>query len=383
MHKLFSPYNLAGRALRNRIVMAPMTRSRAPLDLADEMIALYYTQRATAGLIVSEGTPISREGQGYLFNPGVFSPDQIEGWRLTTQSVHAVGGCIFAQIWHVGRVSHPTIQDGGLAPVSGTTKVAVGAMAYGYLEDGAPGFIQASPPRALATEEVGRVVGDYAQAAANAIDAGFDGVEIHGANGYLFEQFINPQVNDRTDQYSAHTMENRLRFALEVVDAVAGRVGRDRVGIRISPYAQLFDMPLYDQIEETYGAFVAALGQREIAYVHVMDHSGYGMGDDAGGAAVSDRLDRLLGQFRGCLPHTAIMLAGGLTRERAEGMIGEGLIDLAAFGQPFIANPDLVERLRRELPLATPDKATYYGGGKAGFIDYPPHPQSYSGEVQA
>ncbi len=372
MSELFSSFDLAGRMLRNRVVMAPMTRSRAPDDVADERIALYYAQRATAGLIVSEGTPISREGQGYLFNPGIFTPTQVAGWQLTTRSVHAVGGCIFAQLWHVGRVSHPSIQDGRRAPISATSKVAVGATAFGYDESGKPGFLAAAPPRPLGTEEVDRVVADFAQAAANAVEAGFDGVEIHGANGYLVEQFLNPLVNDRTDRYGAGTMENRLRFALEVVDAVCARIGPDRVGIRLSPYGQLFDMPHYADMDETYAALVAELGQRGIAYVHVMDQSGFVMGDRVSESFV-DRLQALLRQFRRDLPRTAIILAGGMTRERAEGLIGDGTIDLAAFGQPFIANPDLVERLRNGWPLTQPDRATYYGGGAAGYVDYAPY----------
>ena len=374
MSTLFTPFPLAGRTLHNRVAMAPMTRSRAPHDIADETIALYYAQRATAGLIVSEGTPISREGQGYLFNPGIFSPAQIAGWRLTTESVHALGGSIFAQIWHVGRVSHASIQENGRSPVSGTSKLAKGATAFGYDEAGKPGFVEAHEPRALSTDEVARVVGDFAQAAANAVEAGFDGVEIHGANGYLLEQFLNPEVNDRTDRYAADTMDNRLRFALEVVDAVVARIGRERVGIRISPYGKLFDMPHYADMDETYTALVAALGTRGIAYVHVMDQSGYSMSDTPGepkANSLADRLTRLLAAFRRDLPQTAIILAGGMTKARAEALLADGTIDLAAFGQPFIANPDLVARLRHDWPLATPDRDTYYGGGIAGFADYP------------
>jgi 2,4-dienoyl-CoA reductase-like NADH-dependent reductase (Old Yellow Enzyme family) len=353
--------------------MAPLTRSRAPDDIATERVALYYTQRATAGLIISEGTPISREGQGYLFNPGIYTPQQITGWRLTTQSVHAVGARMFAQIWHVGRVSHASIQERGQAPVSASSKTAQGATAYGYDDQGQPALVATSAPRSLTTEEVARVVRDFAAAARNAIEAGFDGVEIHGANGYLLEQFLNPLVNDRTDQYGAATMPDRLRFALEVVDAVVAVIGRERVGIRISPYGQLFDMPLYDAIAETYTALAAALGERGIAYVHVMDQSGYGSGGGAQGDSVSSKIHRLLGVFRTHLGDTKLILAGGMTRERAEHLITDGVIDLAAFGQPFISNPDLVARLRHGWPLAEPDRTTYYGGDAHGYIDYPPH----------
>ncbi|WP_332878412.1 alkene reductase [Massilia sp. S19_KUP03_FR1] len=373
MTQLFAPFQLAATTLQNRIVMAPLTRSRAPADIANETVALYYTQRATAGLIVSEGTPISREGQGYLFNPGIYTPQQIAGWRLTTQSVHAVGARMFAQIWHVGRVSHTSIQENGKAPVSASSKTAQGATAFGHDENGKPALVPASAPRQLTTTEVARVVQDFAAAAGNAIDAGFDGVEIHGANGYLLEQFLNPLVNDRTDHYAADTMDKRLRFALEVVDAVVAKVGRERVGIRLSPYGQLFDMPHYDDIAATYTALAAALGERGIAYVHVMDQSGYGTSRGAAGDSVSDQIHRLLRAFRPLLPQTKLILAGGMTRERAEHLIADGVIDLAAFGQPFISNPDLVARLKNGWPLAAPDRTTYYGGDAHGYIDYPPY----------
>jgi len=373
MTTLFEPCRLGAATLQNRIVMAPLTRSRAPDDIADTMVALYYTQRATAGLIVSEGTPISREGQGYLFNPGIFTPAQIAGWRLTTQSVHAIGARMFAQIWHVGRVSHTSIQDNCKAPVSASSKTAQGATAFGYDADGKPALVPTSAPRQLTTADVARVVQDFATAAANAIEAGFDGVEIHGANGYLLEQFLNPLVNDRSDEYGAGTMANRLRFALAVVDAVVARIGREKVGIRISPYGQLFDMPHYDDIAATYTALAAALGARGIAYVHVMDQSGYGTERGASGESVSDQIERLLGAFRPLLPHTKLILAGGMTRARAEGLIGDGVIDLAAFGQPFISNPDLVARLKNGSPLAVPDRTTFYGGDAHGYIDYPPY----------
>jgi 2,4-dienoyl-CoA reductase-like NADH-dependent reductase (Old Yellow Enzyme family) len=373
MKSLFESFDLSGRQLRNRVVMAPLTRSRAPRDVADERVALYYAQRATAGLIVTEGTPISREGQGYLFNPGIFSPEQIAGWRLTTDSVHAVGGRIFAQIWHVGRVSHASIQDGGKAPVSASSKQALGATAFGYDETGKPNLVPTPPPRQLSTDEVARVVQDFAQAADNAIEAGFDGVEIHGANGYLFEQFLNPLVNDRSDRYSAKTLDDRLRFTLEVVDAVIARVGAARTGIRISPYGQLFDMPIHPQIDETYTALARELGARGIAYVHVMDQSGFAMGDKTIDSGAESGFDALLRIIKSHLPKTAVILAGGMSRERAEKMIDDGLIDLAAFGTKFISNPDLVARLQNNWPLNEPDRSTFYGGDAKGYIDYRPY----------
>ncbi|HXR01022.1 MAG TPA: alkene reductase [Pseudomonas sp.] len=372
MIDLFEQYDLKGLTLSNRFVMAPMTRSRAPQDIATAQIALHYTQRATAGLIVSEGTPISREGQGYLFNPGIFTQEQVKGWKLVTDSVRSVGGSMFAQLWHVGRVSHTSIQLDGKAPVSSTGKPAQGAIAFGYTESGEPGFVPTSTPRPLSTEEVGRVVEDFAQAAQNAVDAGFDGVEIHGANGYLIEQFLNPLVNDRTDRYSAKDLQDRLRFVFEVVDAVSARIGANRVGIRISPYGQLFDMPIYPEIDETYSALCAGMSERGIAYVHVMDQSHFFLaGEDS--AAQEQALRTLLTHCKAQLGQTALILAGDMTLERAQDLVDAGLIDLAAFGQPFIANPDLVARLHNGWPLTTPDRDTYYGGDAKGYVDYAPY----------
>jgi N-ethylmaleimide reductase len=370
MINLFDQYRLGEIALNNRFVMAPMTRSRAPDDIATEQVALHYTQRGTAGLIVSEGTPISREGQGYLFNPGIYTPQQVEGWKLVTDSVRSVGGKMFAQLWHVGRVSHTSIQIDGKAPVSSTSEPAEGAVAFGYDEHGEAGFVSTSTPRPLATEEVGRVVEDFAQAAANAIAAGFEGVEIHGANGYLLEQFLNPRVNDRTDRYSAKTLEDRLRFVFEVVDAVSARIGAHRVGIRISPYGQLFDMPIYPEIDETYSALCAGMSERGIAYVHVMDQTHFFMAGESS-AAQEEALRELLTHCKTQLGETALILAGDMTLERAQDLIDAGLIDLAAFGQPFIANPDLVARLKNGWPLTTPNRDTYYGGTAEGYVDYP------------
>jgi 2,4-dienoyl-CoA reductase-like NADH-dependent reductase (Old Yellow Enzyme family) len=372
MTNLFDTFDLNGLTLSNRFVMAPMTRSRAPNDIANEQIALHYTQRATAGLIVSEGTPISREGQGYLFNPGIFSKEQIQGWKLVTDSVRSVGGRMFAQLWHVGRVSHTSIQIDGKAPVSSTNKAAQGGMAFGYTENGEPGFVPTSTPRALTTEEVGRVVEDFAQAAANAIEAGFDGVEIHGANGYLLEQFLNPLVNDRTDRYSAKNLDDRLRFVFEVVDAVSARIGKNRVGIRISPYGQLFDMPIYPEIDETYAALCSGMNERGIAYVHVMDQTHFFMAGESS-AAQEKALRELLKDCKARLGNTALIIAGDMTLERAQDLVDAGLIDLPAFGQPFIGNPDLVARLKNGWPLTTPDRDTYYGGDAKGYVDYPPY----------
>ena len=373
MKTLFEPFNLSGAMLQNRIVMAPMTRARAANDIADEQTALYYTQRATAGLIVSEGTPISRQGQGYLFNPGIYTDAQIEGWHLTTNSVHAVGGKIFAQLWHVGRVSHPSIQIDNAQPVSATSKSAKGAMAYGYDQNGKPGLVPTPAPRQLTTSEVEDVIRQFARAAENAIKAGFDGVEIHGANGYLHEQFLNPEVNDRTDKYSAKSLENRLRFTTEVIDAISNAIGTERTAIRLSPYGQLFDMPLYDEIDETYSALVKAIGQRKLAYVHIMNQTGFKRIDNGSEQSNPENFFALLETFKHFLPDTALILAGGLTQNIAEDMVNNNIIDLAAFGVPYISNPDLVARLKNNWPIADADRDTFYGQHATGYIDYPPY----------
>jgi 2,4-dienoyl-CoA reductase-like NADH-dependent reductase (Old Yellow Enzyme family) len=234
MSQLFQPFDLAGLTLQNRIVMAPMTRARAIDTIPDDMTVLYYRQRAGAGLIISEGAPVSTEGCGYLFNPGLYTPEQAAGWRRVTDAVHAAGGRIFAQLWHVGRVSHVSLQDDGKAPVSSSAQTSEKAWAYARDDNGQPGLVPASPPRALETQELARITQDFVKAARLAIEAGFDGVELHGANGYLFEQFVNGALNRRTDRYGG-SIENRLRFMLETLDAIAAEVGIRRVGVRISP----------------------------------------------------------------------------------------------------------------------------------------------------
>ncbi|WKC35826.1 alkene reductase [Ectopseudomonas chengduensis] len=372
MADLFSPFNLSGLSLPNRIVMPPLTRSRGPNDRATEQVALYYTQRATAGLIIAEGSPISNEGQGYLYNPGIFTAEQVDGWRLVTDSVHSVGGRIFLQLWHVGRISHTSIQQDGRPPVSSTAHVAQGAMAFGRDAEGNPAFVQSSTPRALATQEIARVVADFAQAARNAIEAGFDGIELHAANGYLFDQFLNPLINDRTDAYSAATLEGRLRFTLEVVDAVAAAIGPQRIGIRLTPYGVINCVPLFEDTEETFVALGEALGKRDIAYFHVMDQTGF-FNTPTGQKPTSEAIHAILAKWREVAPGVALILDGGLTKARAEQLIGQGVIDLAGFGQPFIANPDLVARFKHDWPLSAAQRETYYTGAAKGYIDYRPY----------
>ncbi|WP_314036879.1 alkene reductase [Dietzia sp. CH92] len=361
MSSLFDSYPLGDVRLHNRVVMAPMTRARSLDTIPNAVMAEYYRQRASAGLIVTEGTAISPEAQGYAFIPGIWSPEQVMGWKKTTTAVHDEGGRIFCQLWHVGRLSHRSLQPGGRQPVSSGAAPARGCQIFAYDDDGEVGFINVTDPRPLTTAEVERVARDYATGAANALDAGFDGVELHAANGYLFEQFLNPAVNTRDDQYGG-TVPNRVRFLLEAVDRVVEEVGSSRVGVRLSPFSGLFDMPSYAEAQETYLYLADELGRRHIAYVHLIDQNPDGQ-----------RLlaPEFLASFRARYGE-AIILAGALTGELAHALVERGLIDLTAFGQPYIANPDLVERLQNGWPLATPDPKSYYGGGGAeGYSDYP------------
>lgn len=360
MTRLFDTYRLGELDLDNRVVMAPMTRARCVDTVATADTAEYYRQRASAGLIVTEGTPISPEAQGYVFVPGIWSPAQVAGWRTVTDTVHADGGRIFAQLWHVGRLSHTSLQPDGRPPVSAGAVPAPQSKIFAFDDDGNVGFIDVSTPRALSTDEVGRVVGDFADAANNARTAGFDGVELHGANGYLFEQFLNPATNTRTDRYGG-SVTDRARFLLETVDAVSDVLGADRVGVRLSPFSELFDMPAYPEAADTYLHLASELSHRALAYVHLIDQL-------PGGRRILT--PEFLASFRARYDGTVI-LAGGMTRKYAEELIEQDLIDLAAFGQPFIANPDLVARLQNDWPLAAPDPATLYGGGAEGYLDYP------------
>ncbi|MGI4745556.1 MAG: alkene reductase [Janthinobacterium lividum] len=363
---LFDAYDLAGNLLSNRIVMAPMTRARNADTVANEQTALYYAQRATAGLIITEGTTISPEAQAAIMVPGIWSEPQVAGWSKVTRAVHDAGGTIFAQLWHAGRMSHSSLQPGRGQPVSASAvPVAPNptSTAFVTLEDGTPGMTAPTPPRALATNEVARVVQDFAAAAGHARAAGFDGVEVHGATGYLFEQFLNPHVNLRTDRYGG-SMEGRARFTLDVLDAISARIGADRVGIRLSPRSTNGDMADYPERADTYRYLAREFGKCCIAYVHLHD-LGYAQND--GVPLVSDDdLRDLKAAFGG-----ALILNGALTKARAMDLIERGIIDLAAFGQAYIANPDLVERFRQDIQLASPNQETYYGGGASGYTDYP------------
>jgi len=357
---LFQPCQLGDLALPNRIVMPPMTRSRAsqPGDVPNALMAAYYAQRASAGLIVSEGTWISPLGKGYAWTPGIHTPAQIDGWRGVTDAVHAAGGTIFAQLWHVGRLSHTSLLD-GQAPVSSSALQAEGVKVF-VDTDGTPGFVQASMPRALSIADIGAIVDDFRQAARNAMAAGFDGVELHAANGYLVNQFIDSNANDRVDAYGG-SLENRLRFLGEVARAlVEGTGARHRVGIRLAPLTTLNGCVDADP-ETTYLAAAALLGEIGVGYLHIAEADW----DDAPEMPASFK-ERLRETYPGML-----IYAGHYTAARARAAIDAGWADMVAFGRPFVANPDLPERLRTGAPLAAHDGATLFGGGAHGLTDYP------------
>ena len=357
---LFDPIRLGNLELPNRIVMAPMTRCRAgqPGDVPTAMMAEYYGQRASAGLIVSEGTPVSPTAPGYLWTPGLYSEAQVVGWRQVTEAVHGKGGRIFAQLWHCGRVSHHTLQPNGAAPPA-PSAVQAATESFAHDADGNPARVAADPPRAMTTAEIRETVDDFRCAAANATAGGFDGVEIHSANGYLLDQFLNVNSNRRDDQYGG-ALENRARFVLEVVEAVAAAVGADKVGIRLSPHGTFNDMGEDPEADAMTRYLAARLGELGIAYIHFVDpaFNGYAHGDI------------LLRQAREAFGRPVIA-CGAMTAEKAERYLGDGRADLIGFGRAYIANPDLPERLERGVPLAEADPDTFYGGGAAGYTDYP------------
>ena len=358
---LFEPYQL-GQAfrLKNRIVMAPMTRARNPNHIPSSMNAEYYRQRAGAGLIVTEGTSISSTSEGVLHVPGLYTQEQIEGWKLVTSAVHFADSVTFAQLWHVGRISHISNQPNTQSPVGPSDIRADQSFAWGYDENGKESFLPCSQPRALSSEECKWVTENFATAAGNAIQAGFDGVELHGANGYLIEQFLNPFINNRTDEYGGN-IENRSRFLLETIDACADKIGFAKVAIRLSPYGGLHELPHYEEIEATYNYLATQLSKRKIAYIHLMDQK------SRGSFAIPEGfLERFRKWYDG-----VIILAGGLDRNKAEQLLERELIDLAAFGEPFIANPDLPERLKNNWPLTSANRDLFYGGFDHGYIDYP------------
>lgn len=362
---LFIPYHMGKLTLKNRIVMPPMTRSRAGKgEVATDMMATYYAQRAGAGLIISEGTQISQQGRGYAWTPGIHTPQQIEGWKKVTSAVHDAGTYIFAQLWHVGRISHTSLQPNGQAPVSSSPLVAEGVKVFidpeGKGPEGGTGdMIQHSTPRALTIPEIKEIVEQYRQAAQNAIDAGFDGVEIHAANGYLINQFIDSQANTRTDEYGG-PLENRLRFLKEVATAVAEQIGKDRVGIRLAPFTTL-NGTVDDAPEQTYLAAAKLLDEIGLIYIHIAEADW----EDAPGTPLSFRIG-----LRDAFKQT-IINSGYYDKEKAIHALTLGWCDLVGFGRAFVANPDLPYRLQHDLPLNEGDRSTYFGGGAKGYIDYP------------
>lgn len=350
---LFQPYPLGRLTLANRIVMAPLTRNRAGAGLVPgALAATYYAQRASAGLIISEATQVSAHAQGYQDTPGLYTQDQIEGWRQVTDAVHAQGGRIFAQLWHVGRISHVDLL-GGAAPVAPS---AIRAQTKTFVNNG---FADVSEPRALDIDELPGIVDDFRRAAANAIAAGFDGVEIHGANGYLLEQFIKDGANQRTDAYGG-SIENRARLLLEVTAAVVGRIGADRTGVRISPVSPAGAISSSDP-QPQYDYIVGQLDALGIVYLHVVEGATGGSRE-----VVPFDFDSLRRRF------TRTYLANnGYNLQLANARLAERKADLIAFGRAFISNPDLVERLKTGAPLAALNPATLYGGDARGYTDYP------------
>lgn len=354
--RIFEPIKVGAIEAKNRIVMAPLTRSRAVEgQVPNELAVTYYKQRAGAGLIVSEGTQIRPDGQGYVSTPGIHSPAQLEGWKKITDAVHEAGGKIVAQIWHVGRVSHPSI-TGGLQPVAPSAVEAPNTKAFTPA-----GTLEAVPvPRALSVDEIKQVVEDFGTAAKNARSAGFDGVEIHGANGYLVDQFLRDGANKRTDQYGG-SIENRVRFMTEVVDASIAAIGADRVGIRLSPVTPSNDL-LDSNPQPLFDLAVSELAKRKIAFVHMIEGATQGARD-----IVPEFDFRKLRKLFG-----GVYIANnGYDGEAAKQAVASGLVDMVAFGRWFISNPDLVERIRNGAPFAEPDRSTFYGGGAKGYIDYP------------
>lgn len=352
---LFKPAQLGPLQLANRIVMAPLTRSRAKEDdIPGDLAAEYYVQRAGAGLIIAEATQISPQGKGYILTPGIYSDAQVQAWKKITSGVHAAGGKIFLQLWHVGRISHPSIQQGGALPVAPS---AIRPEGQSFTNDG---FVPMVTPRALETREMAGIVEQYRSAAQNARAAGFDGVEIHAANGYLLDQFLRDKTNQRTDAYGG-AIDNRARLLLEVTAAVVQVWGGERVGIRISPLSSFGDIADSNP-QALFTYVVGQINAFKLAYLHVIE------GDTGGSREVPGGFDL---QILRRLFNGQYMANNGYDLDLALAARADDTADLIAFGRPFIANPDLVERLRLVAPLNTPDPATMYGGGAGGYIDYP------------
>lgn len=358
MSSLFDPIKVGDIPLANRIVMAPLTRNRAVEGLQPGPLTVeYYRQRASAGLIIAEASQISPMAQGYLDTPGIYTTGQVAAWRKVTNAVHAEGGRIVLQLWHVGRISHSSLLPDGAAPVSSTNRRPE-AMTFTR-----EGFVPVSAPRALRDDELPGLVADYRRAAALAIEAGFDGVEVHAANSYLLDQFLRDSVNDRSGPYGG-SIANRARLLLEVMQAVAGEIGGGRTGVRFSPMTTFSDTPLDSDPQALFNYVVEQLAPLKLAYLHVIE--GETGGERAPAAAKAFDYAALHQRFSG-----AWMLNNGYSRDMAQAALNDGQADLIAFGRPFISNPDLVRRLREEAPLNELQADKLYGGGAEGYTDYP------------
>jgi len=363
---LFEPVKAGQLELANRIVMAPLTRNRSPEAIPLDITAKYYAQRATAGLLITEATAISHQGQGYAHVPGLYGTEQLDGWKKVTEAVHEAGGKIVVQLWHVGRISHTTLQPDGGAPVAPS---AITAKAKTYLvhADGSGEMVPVSEPRALDVGELPGIVKSYRVAARNAVEgAGFDGVEVHGANGYLLDQFLKSDSNKRTDDYGG-SIENRARLLLEVTRGIVDDLGGSKVGIRLSPVTPANDA--HDSHAQALFEYVVReLGPLQLAYVHIIE------GSTGGPREISDRpfdYAALKNAYREAGGKGAWMVNNGYDRALAIKKVADGEVDLVAFGKAYIANPDLVRRLKEDAPLNQPDQATFYGGGEHGYTDYP------------
>ncbi len=355
MPQLFSETRLGPLVLKNHLAMSPMTRSRAIGNIPNELMAQYYAQRASAGLIITEGTSPSPNGLGYARIPGIFSPAQVAGWKGVTEAVHVKGGKIFLQLMHCGRIGHPLN-----LPVGGRILGPSAVVAAGEMYTDAEGMKPHPVPEAMTEADIKSTIEEFAKAAKNAVAAGFDGVELHGANGYLLEQFLRPNSNQRTDRYGG-AIENRGRFVLEVAEAVIQAIGKEKIGIRLSPFGVFNDMPLYDAMEADYAWLAQQLNARGLAYVHLVDHSA------AGAPPVPDSMKATFRSvFKG-----ALILSGGYDAARAESDLAGGRCDLIAVGVPFLANPDLIARWKHGDALNAPDMTTFYTPGPKGYTDYP------------
>jgi len=353
--KIFSKYNLGKLELKNRIVMAPMTRSRATDNIPNDFMVTYYKQRADAGLIITEGTAPSANGVGYPRIPGIYNDDQIRGWKKITDAVHSKEGKIFLQLMHTGRVSHPENMK------SGTKIIAPSAIAMsGEMYTDTKGLQPYPVPQEMTLQDIEKTQDEFVRAARNAIEAGFDGVEVHGANGYLIDQFINPASNHRNDGYG-NSIQNRCRFAIEVAQKVTDAISAEKTGIRLSPYGVFNDMIVFDDIEQTYEYLADCLGKIKLAYIHIVNHSS--MGAPEVPESVYQKIRKAFGG--------TIIASGGLDKEKAEKILEEEKADLAAFGRAFLSNPDLVNKMKYDLPLNKPDYDTFYTPGEKGYIDYP------------